>query len=208
MESKFVIPLHGAPSIITDTRRIHLMNWSNQPFWIQEVGDDWISYFLFFPISFLPFYNLLYPNTTIPYHNLKRFRYTPRHSLKNFHPQFTWSWAINMNISDWWQVCIKRVYWKKVSERYLIWETYVESKCNTFIRCVLCVCVLCPLGEYFVVGIDIEQYEASAPEKYLRGLFQKKTDKEALLAFQSYLAIVPSAPVSFSKFAILVSAFV
>lgn len=61
-----------------------------------------------------------------------------------------------------------------------------------------------PLGEYFVVGIDIEQYESSAPDKYLRGLLQVKIDKDTVLAFQSYLGVVPSAPVLFSEFARLV----
>lgn len=55
-----------------------------------------------------------------------------------------------------------------------------------------------------MVGIDIEQYDSSAPDKYLRGLLQVKTDKDTILAFQSYLAIVPSAPVLFSEFARLV----
>lgn len=60
------------------------------------------------------------------------------------------------------------------------------------------------IGEYFVVGVDIEQYDSNAPDKYLRGLLQVKTDKETVLAYQSYLAIVPSAPVSFGEFARLV----
>lgn len=49
-------------------------------------------------------------------------------------------------------------------------------------------------GEYFVVGIDIEQYDASAPDKYLRGLLQDQTDDESITAFKSYLGIVPSPP--------------
>lgn len=53
-------------------------------------------------------------------------------------------------------------------------------------------------GEYFVVGIDIEQYDPSAPAKYLRGLLQDKTDDDIphkqITAFKSYLGIVPSPP--------------
>lgn len=56
-------------------------------------------------------------------------------------------------------------------------------------------------GEYFVVGIDIEQYDASAPDKYLRGLLQDKTDIECIIAFKSYLGIVPSPPINFEEFA-------
>lgn len=56
-------------------------------------------------------------------------------------------------------------------------------------------------GEYFVVGIDIEQYDASAPDKYLRGLLQDKTDNDCITAFKSYLGILPSPPVHFEEFA-------
>lgn len=60
-------------------------------------------------------------------------------------------------------------------------------------------------GEYFVIGVDIEQYDSSLPDKYLRGLLQDKSDSDAPIAFKSYLAIVPSAPVAFDAFALLVS---
>lgn len=60
-------------------------------------------------------------------------------------------------------------------------------------------------GEYFVVGIDIEQYDASAPDKYLRGLLQDKTDDDCITAFKSYLGIVPSPPIHFDEFARQVS---
>ncbi|XP_037933225.1 guanylate cyclase 32E [Teleopsis dalmanni] len=56
-------------------------------------------------------------------------------------------------------------------------------------------------GEYFVVGIDIEQYDPSSPDKYFRGLLLEKIDKNAELAFRSYLGIYPTAPVSFEQFA-------
>lgn len=63
-------------------------------------------------------------------------------------------------------------------------------------------------GEYFVVGVDIEQYDAQRPENYLRGLLQDTTDPEMVTAFRSYLGIVPSAHVHFNRFAALVSTFV
>ncbi|KAI8041664.1 speract receptor isoform X1 [Drosophila gunungcola] len=56
-------------------------------------------------------------------------------------------------------------------------------------------------GDYFVVGIDIEQYDPAKPEKYLRGLLLEDVDPLAVQAFQSYLAIVPTASVSFATFA-------
>ncbi|ALC44253.1 CG10738 [Drosophila busckii] len=56
-------------------------------------------------------------------------------------------------------------------------------------------------GEYFVVGIDIEQYEPAQPEKYLRGLLKEEVEPLAVQAFQSYVGILPTAPVSFATFA-------
>ncbi|XP_034480343.1 speract receptor [Drosophila innubila] len=56
-------------------------------------------------------------------------------------------------------------------------------------------------GEYFVVGIDIEQYDPAKPEKYLRGMLMEEVEPLAAQAFQSYLGIVPTAPVSFATFA-------
>ncbi|XP_058980104.1 speract receptor [Musca domestica] len=56
-------------------------------------------------------------------------------------------------------------------------------------------------GEYFVLGVDIEQYDPSKPDKYLRGLLLEKTDARAEMAFQSYLGILPTAPIKFAEFA-------
>ncbi|XP_030371847.1 guanylate cyclase 32E isoform X2 [Scaptodrosophila lebanonensis] len=56
-------------------------------------------------------------------------------------------------------------------------------------------------GEYFVIGIDIEQYEPANPDKYLRGLLLEKVEEVAGQAFQSYLGILPTAPTSFATFA-------
>lgn len=60
-------------------------------------------------------------------------------------------------------------------------------------------------GEYFVIGVDLEQYAAAEPEKYLRGILNNDTDDAAVKAYQSYLAIIPSAPVEFGEFAKQVS---
>lgn len=60
-------------------------------------------------------------------------------------------------------------------------------------------------GDYFVVGIDIEQYDADKPDKYMRGLLMDKTDERAEQAFQSYLGIFPSATIAFDEFAKKVS---
>lgn len=56
-------------------------------------------------------------------------------------------------------------------------------------------------GDYFVIGVDLEQYAPSEPEKYLRGMLNNETDQAAIRAYQSYLAIIPSAPVEFGEFA-------
>lgn len=64
-------------------------------------------------------------------------------------------------------------------------------------------------GEYFVVGVDIEQYDANDPDKYLRGLLKDKdkTDPVAEAAFRNYLGIVPSSPVGFKAFSAKVNTY-
>lgn len=56
-------------------------------------------------------------------------------------------------------------------------------------------------GEYFVVGMDIEQYDSSNPEKYLMGLLHSEQEPWVGLAYQSYLAVLPSPLVGFDDFA-------
>lgn len=60
-------------------------------------------------------------------------------------------------------------------------------------------------GEYFVIGVDIEQYDPSEPEKYFHGLLLESVDENSKAAFQeafrSYLAIFPSSPIGFNEFA-------
>ncbi|XP_015121956.1 guanylate cyclase 32E [Diachasma alloeum] len=49
-------------------------------------------------------------------------------------------------------------------------------------------------GEYWVVGVDIEQYDEHQPSKYLRGLLQEHTTPSLLRAHRSYFSIVASPP--------------
>ncbi|XP_043474610.1 guanylate cyclase 32E isoform X1 [Leptopilina heterotoma] len=62
-------------------------------------------------------------------------------------------------------------------------------------------------GEYWVVGVDIEQYDQHEPDKYLRGLWQKQTDLKMLKAFRNYFSIVASPPVSFDNFTTLINEY-
>ncbi|KAJ8981644.1 hypothetical protein NQ317_000872 [Molorchus minor] len=62
-------------------------------------------------------------------------------------------------------------------------------------------------GEYFVVGVDIEQYDSENPSKYLRGLLRDDIDPVAEKAYRSYLGVVPSSPVGFENFASLVNSY-
>lgn len=62
---------------------------------------------------------------------------------------------------------------------------------------------LLSLGEYWVVGVDPEQYDASSPTKYLRGLLSNPQHQDPLAekAFRCYVGVVTSAPVNFEEFA-------
>ncbi|XP_062715719.1 speract receptor isoform X1 [Aedes albopictus] len=62
-------------------------------------------------------------------------------------------------------------------------------------------------GEYFVVGVDLEQYDAALPKKYMHGLLQTAPDQDAVPALQHYLGVVPSAPVKFEEFAVKVNKY-
>lgn len=61
------------------------------------------------------------------------------------------------------------------------------------------------IGEYWVVGVDIEQYDEKRPDKYLRGLWQKEMDLSIVNAYRSYFSIVASAPINFMNFTLLVN---
>lgn len=60
-------------------------------------------------------------------------------------------------------------------------------------------------GEYFVVGMDIEQYALDDPEKYLKGILHSEQEPWVGNAYRSYLAVLPSPLVGFDDFAQKVS---
>ncbi|CAH1154232.1 unnamed protein product [Phaedon cochleariae] len=60
-------------------------------------------------------------------------------------------------------------------------------------------------GEYFVVGVDIEQYDSGNPAKYLKGLLRDDIDVVAQKAYRSYLGVVSSSPVGFENFTRMVN---
>ncbi|XP_043253868.1 guanylate cyclase 32E [Colletes gigas] len=62
-------------------------------------------------------------------------------------------------------------------------------------------------GEYWVVGVDIEQYDEKRPDKYFRGLWQKKTNSSILNAYRSYFSVVASAQIYSRNFTRLVNAY-
>lgn len=55
-------------------------------------------------------------------------------------------------------------------------------------------------GEYFVVGVDIEQYDSRDPEKYLRGMLLDNPDPIAQAAYRSYIGVLPSAARGYENF--------
>ncbi|XP_049775726.1 guanylate cyclase 32E [Schistocerca cancellata] len=63
-------------------------------------------------------------------------------------------------------------------------------------------------GEYWVVGVDIEQYDADNPGKYLRDLLRQQEDANATRAFRCYLGVAPSAPRDMTNFSQLVSSYI
>lgn len=48
------------------------------------------------------------------------------------------------------------------------------------------------LGEYFVLGVDLDRYDADNPSKYLRGLLKDDLDRKAIEAFENYVGVVGS----------------
>ncbi|XP_012260738.2 guanylate cyclase 32E isoform X3 [Athalia rosae] len=55
-------------------------------------------------------------------------------------------------------------------------------------------------GNYWVLGVDLEEYDEKSPDKYLRGLLQDRTNLAITQAFRSYFSIVASPPVNFENF--------
>ncbi|OAD60804.1 Guanylate cyclase 32E [Eufriesea mexicana] len=62
-------------------------------------------------------------------------------------------------------------------------------------------------GEYWVVGVDIEQYDEKRPDKYFRGLWQRKTNSSILKAYRSYFSVVATAPIYSNNFTRMVNAY-
>ncbi|CAL1291491.1 unnamed protein product [Larinioides sclopetarius] len=62
-------------------------------------------------------------------------------------------------------------------------------------------------GDYYVVGVDIEQYEIQNPRRYLKGLLRDEIEDVAKKAFQSYLGVVGSPPVGFEDFTVKVNKY-
>ncbi|KAK4875872.1 hypothetical protein RN001_012294, partial [Aquatica leii] len=62
-------------------------------------------------------------------------------------------------------------------------------------------------GEYFVIGVDIEEYDQDAPTKYLRDFLRDEMNFVAQRAYQSYLGVIPSSPVGFKNFTNLVNVY-
>lgn len=63
------------------------------------------------------------------------------------------------------------------------------------------------LGEYFVVGVDIDEYNEKNPATYLQGFLTEEADPSAQQAFRHYLGVVPSSPVGFENFTVQVNTY-
>ncbi|XP_022917688.1 guanylate cyclase 32E [Onthophagus taurus] len=62
-------------------------------------------------------------------------------------------------------------------------------------------------GEYFVVGVHIEQYAPKAPARYFMDMLKDEVIPQAEKAFQSYIGIVPTSPIGFKNFTRLVNRY-
>ncbi|KAB0802102.1 hypothetical protein PPYR_04288 [Photinus pyralis] len=62
-------------------------------------------------------------------------------------------------------------------------------------------------GEYFVIGIDLDEYDQTAPTKYLRDFLRGEKNLVAQRAYQNYLGVIPSSPVGFKNFTALVNTY-
>ncbi|KAH6942257.1 hypothetical protein HPB50_002077 [Hyalomma asiaticum] len=62
-------------------------------------------------------------------------------------------------------------------------------------------------GEYFVVGVDVQQYDVETPTRYLTGLFREEPDPPVVRAFRSYLGIVGSPATGFEEFSVAVNEY-
>ncbi|XP_075559752.1 guanylate cyclase 32E [Dermacentor variabilis] len=62
-------------------------------------------------------------------------------------------------------------------------------------------------GEYFVVGVDVQQYDVEGPTRYLTGLFREEPDPSVVRAYRSYLGIVGSPASGFEEFSVAVNEY-
>lgn len=62
-------------------------------------------------------------------------------------------------------------------------------------------------GKYFVVGVELEQYDEKDPGRYMRGLLRDDIDPTVVRAFASYFGIVPTAPVNMHGFSVKVNEY-
>ncbi|XP_063226249.1 guanylate cyclase 32E isoform X2 [Bacillus rossius redtenbacheri] len=60
-------------------------------------------------------------------------------------------------------------------------------------------------GEYWVVGVDVEQYDQADPAKYLRGLLHRRATPGAGKAFRNYLGVAATPQAGFDNFTELVN---
>lgn len=61
-------------------------------------------------------------------------------------------------------------------------------------------------GEYWVVGVDIEQYDKERPDKYIHGEWLQKMSL-SIEAYHNYFSIVASAPIDSTHFTRLVNEY-
>ncbi|EEC02181.1 guanylate cyclase, putative [Ixodes scapularis] len=62
-------------------------------------------------------------------------------------------------------------------------------------------------GDYFVVGVDVEQYDIEQPRRYLTGLLREDVEPGVERAFRSYLGIVGSPAVGYEEFSVSVNEY-
>jgi len=62
-------------------------------------------------------------------------------------------------------------------------------------------------GEYFVVGVDVEEYDAENPGKYLTGMLSNTPDPVLEKAFRSFFSVVPTPPRGFKNFSVKVNEY-
>ncbi|GJQ71688.1 hypothetical protein Trydic_g11383 [Trypoxylus dichotomus] len=62
-------------------------------------------------------------------------------------------------------------------------------------------------GEYFVVGVDVNQYNKQNPTAYFHGLLREENDPQAPKAFRNYIGVVASSRVGYENFTELVNSY-